>query len=227
MKLAASSGVAACDDRASLLDCNGSVTQFFSVHPDNPQQRLLAQAATLVRDGGLVVFPTDTAYALGCHLGDKRAVDRIRTLRRLDRDHPLTLMCRDLSELSVYARVSDSSFRLLKRLTPGAYTVVLPATREVPRRLVHPKRKTIGLRVPDHPIAQGLLAALGEPLMTTTMQLPGDDLPLAEPELFRDRIAGQVEVILDGGGGGLELTTLIDLTGDVPEVLRQGAGEFE
>lgn len=181
----------------------------------------------LVRDGGLVVFPTDTAYALGCHLGDKRAVDRIRTLRRLDRNHPLTLMCRDLSELSVYARVSDSSFRLLKRLTPGPYTVVLPATREVPRRLVHPKRKTIGLRVPDHPIAQGLLAALGEPLMTTTMQLPGDDLPLAEPELFRDRIAGQVEVILDGGGGGVELTTLIDLTSDVPEVLRLGAGEFE
>jgi tRNA threonylcarbamoyl adenosine modification protein (Sua5/YciO/YrdC/YwlC family) len=202
------------------------VTQYFAVHPTHPQQRLVARAADIVRDGGLAVLPTDATYALGCHLGDKQALDRMRALRRLDKDHLFTLMCRDLSEISLYARVSDANYRIVKHLTPGPFTFVLPATREVPRRLVHAKRKTIGLRVPGDAVAQALLEALGEPMMTTTLRLPDDELPLADPDLFRERLERWVDVVLDAGACGLEPTTVVDLTGDAPEVVRQGAGEF-
>lgn len=202
------------------------MSQFFAVHPTHPQQRLIARACEIIGSGGLAVYPTDTTYALGCHIGDKSALDRIRQIRRLDEGHHFTLACRDLSEIAVYARVSNTSFRLLKQLTPGPFTFLLPATRETPRRLVHPKRKTIGLRVPDHPIAQALLATLGEPMMTTTMQLPGEDLPLSDPEDIRDRVGKVVDVIMDGGACGVLSTTIIDLTGDVPELVRQGLGEF-
>jgi tRNA threonylcarbamoyl adenosine modification protein (Sua5/YciO/YrdC/YwlC family) len=202
------------------------VSQFLSVHPTHPQQRLIARASEIIAGGGLAVYPTDTTYALGCHIGDKAALDRIRQIRRLDEGHHFTLACRDLSEIAVYARVSNSGFRLLKQLTPGPFTFLLPATRETPRRLVHPKRKTIGLRVPDHPIAQALLETLGEPMMTTTMQLPGDELPMTDPEEIRDRLGRQVDVIIDGGTCGVLSTTIIDLTSDAPELVRQGLGQF-
>lgn len=203
------------------------MSQFFSIHPTHPQQRLLVQAAEIVAGGGLVVYPTDTTYALGCHIGDKAALDRIRQIRRLDKHHDLTLVCRDLSELGTYARVDNVAYRILKRLTPGPFTFLLPATREVPRRLVHPKKKTIGLRVPDCPIALGLLEALGEPMMTTTMRLPEDDLPLADPEEIRERLQRSVDLVIDGGFGGVESTTVVDLTVTGGEVVRAGAGEFE
>ena len=201
------------------------MSQIFSVHPTHPQQRLLSQAAEIVARGGLVVYPTDTTYALGCHIGDKNALERVRKIRRLDKNHDLTLICRDLSVLGTYARVDNVAYRILKRLTPGPYTFLLPATREVPRRLVHPKKKTIGLRVPDNPIALGLLDALGEPMMTTTMQLPGDELPLADPEEIRERLEHQVDLVIDGGIGGIEPTTVVDLTVSGGEVVRQGAGQ--
>jgi len=218
-----------CHHKETRLPCNGShnfVSQYLSTHPTHPQQRLLIRAAEIVSAGGLVVYPTETTYALGCHIGDKSALDRIRQIRRLDDGHHFTLACRDLSEIATYARVSNTQFRLLKQYTPGPYTFLLSATRETPRRLVHPKRKTIGLRVPDHPVAQGLLEALGEPMMTTTMQLPGDELPLTDPEDIRDALGKQVDVILAAGGCGVLATTVIDLTGDVPELVRQGLGEF-
>ncbi len=202
------------------------MTQYFSIHPTHPQQRLLARAADIVRRGGLVVYPTEATYALGCQIGDKDAIERIRALRRLDKQHHFTLTCRDLSEIATYARVSDPSFRLLKELTPGPFTFLLPATREVPRRLVHPKKKTIGIRVPDHPIAQGLLEELGAPLMSTTMSLPGDLAPSGDPEDLRDRLRAQVDLIIDGGSCGIVPTTVLDLTGPQPEVIRQGLGEF-
>ena len=203
------------------------LSQYFTVHPTHPQQRLLHQAARIVGRGGLVVYPTDTTYALGCHIGDKAALDRIRQIRRLDRHHNLTLVCRDLSELGSYARVDNAAYRILKRLTPGPFTFLLPATREVPRRLVHPKRKTVGLRVPDCPIALGLLEALGEPMMTTTMRLPDHDLPMVDPEEIRDRLQRSVDLIIDGGPGGVEPTTVVDLTMPGGVVIRQGAGRFE
>jgi tRNA threonylcarbamoyl adenosine modification protein (Sua5/YciO/YrdC/YwlC family) len=203
------------------------LSQFFSVHPTHPQQRLLKQAADIVSRGGLVVYPTDTTYALGCHIGDKNALDRVRQIRRLDKHHDLTLVCRDLSELGTYARVDNAAYRILKRLTPGPYTFLLPATREVPRRMVHPKKKTIGLRVPDNPIALGLLEALGEPMMTTTMRLPDDELPLLDPEEIRERLEHAVDLVIDGGFGGVESTTVVDLTVAGGEVIRAGAGEFD
>ena len=203
------------------------LSQYFSVHPTHPQQRLLHQAAQIVARGGLVVYPTDTTYAMGCHIGDKAALDRIRQIRRLDRHHNLTLLCRDLSELGTFARVDNAAYRILKRLTPGPFTILLPATREVPRRLVHPKRKTVGLRVPDSPVALGLLAALGEPMMTTTMQLPGDELPMVDPEEIRDRLERNVDLIIDSGPGGVEPTTVVDLTVPGGAVIRQGSGVFE
>lgn len=203
------------------------MSQYFSIHPTHPQQRLLAQAAGIVADGGLVVYPTDTTYALGCHIGDKTALDRIRRIRRLDANHDLTLLCRDLSDLGTYARVDNAAYRILKRLTPGPFTFLLPATREVPRRLVHPKKRTIGLRVPDHPIARGLLDALGEPMMTTTMSLPGDELPLADPEEIRERLEHSVDLVIDGGICGVEPTTVVDLTVPGGRVVRQGAGVYE
>jgi tRNA threonylcarbamoyl adenosine modification protein (Sua5/YciO/YrdC/YwlC family) len=203
------------------------LSQYFSIHPTHPQQRLLDQAAAIVTRGGLVVYPTDTTYALGCHIGDKAALERIQQIRRLDKHHHMTLLCRDLSELGTYARVDNTAYRILKRLTPGPFTFLLPATREVPRRLVHPKRKTIGLRVPANPIARGLLEALGEPMMTTTMILPGDELPLVDPEEIRERLERSVDLIIDGGFCGVEQTTVVDLTVPGGEVIRQGAGAYE
>jgi len=195
------------------------------IHPDNPQLRLVRRVADVLRGGGLIAFPTDSAYALGCHLGDKAAVDRIRQIRDLDKHHNFTLMCRDLSELGTYAKVDNQVFRLLKANTPGPYTFILDATSEVPRRLVHPKRKTIGLRVPDHRILQALLAELGEPLMSVTLILPGATEPLADPDDIRDCLERQIEVLVDGGYCAVEPTTVIDLSAETPELLRRGAGD--
>jgi tRNA threonylcarbamoyl adenosine modification protein (Sua5/YciO/YrdC/YwlC family) len=203
------------------------VSQYFSIHPTDPQSRLIGQAAEIVAAGGLVAYPTDTTYALGCHIGDKQALDRIRQLRRLDKHHHLTLMCRDLSDLSLYARVDNTSYRILKRLTPGPFTFLLPATREVPRRLVNPKRKTIGLRVPGSAIAAALLDALGEPMMSTTMRLPDDDLPMSDPFEIRSRLEHNLDLVIDGGSCGVVPTTVVDLTRAGGEVVRQGLGEFE
>lgn len=203
------------------------MTQYFSVHPTHPQRRLLAQAADIVRSGGVIVYPTDSTYALGCHIGDKDALDRIRAIRRLDTLHHFTLVCRDLSELSNFARVDNTSYRILKHYTPGPFTFLLHASREVPRRLVHPKRRTIGIRVPNHVIAQELLEVLAEPLMSTSLILPGTALPLTDPEEIRDRLDHQVDLIIDGGACGLTATTVVDLTETPPVVVRPGLGVFE
>lgn len=203
------------------------MAQFLTIHPDNPQQRLIDQAVDVLRRGGLIVYPTDSAYALGCHIGDKMALDRIRALRQLNKDHNFTLMCRDLSELATYARVNNADFRLIKAHTPGPYTFILNATSEVPRRLMHPKRKTIGMRVPNNAIALALMERLGEPLMSSSLILPGDDLPLTDPYDIRQVLEHQVELIIDGGFCGLEPTSVIDLTGDVPQVTRVGCGPVE
>lgn len=202
------------------------MAQFFQIHPENPQARLISQAVDIIRRGGLVVYPTDSAYALGCHIGDKMALDRIRAMRQLDKHHNFTLMCRDLSELATFARVDNQVFRLLKNLTPGPYTFILEGTAEVPRRLMHPKRKTIGLRVPDNPIALALMEELGEPLMTSSLLLPGDEFPLSDPYDIRDSLEHHVELIIDGGYCGIEPTTVVDLTGNAPELIRQGKGDF-
>jgi tRNA threonylcarbamoyl adenosine modification protein (Sua5/YciO/YrdC/YwlC family) len=202
------------------------MAQFFQIHPENPQQRLIAQAVDIIRKGGIVVYPTDSAYALGCHIGDKDALDRIRAMRQLDKNHNFTLMCRDLSELATYARVDNTVYRLIKNHTPGAYTFILEATAEVPRRLMHPKRKTIGLRVPDNPIALSLMQELGEPIMTSSLLMPGDEYPMADPYDIRDAIGNHVDLIIDGGYCGMETTTIIDLTGDTPQLIRQGKGDF-
>lgn len=201
------------------------MSQFFQIHPDNPQPRLVNQAANIIRAGGVVAYPTDSAYALGCQLGDKSALERIRRIRRLDDNHNFTLVCRDLSELGTYARVSNTAFRLIRNHTPGPYTFILKATDEVPRRLLHPKRRTIGLRVPENRIALALLEALGEPLMSVTLILPGDELPMTDPELIRERLQHDVDLVIDGGACGPEPTTVIDLADDVPVVLRQGRGD--
>jgi len=203
------------------------MTQYLVIHPDNPQQRLLAKAAERIRDGGLVVVPTDSCYALGCHLGDKAAVDRIRDIRRVDDRHHLTLMCRDLSEIAQYAKVDNVQYRLLKATTPGSYTFILEGTKELPRRLLHPKRKTIGLRVPAHPVALALLEELNEPLLTTTLLLPGDEEPMTEGWEIRDRMDGEVDLILDGGHCGILPTTVVDLTSSSPELIRAGRGALE
>ena len=202
------------------------MSQYLVIHPTHPQARLVRRAAEVVRDGGVVVYPTDSTYAVGCHLGDKVAVDRIRALRRLRNDHYFTLVCRDLSELATYARVDNSSYRIIKRSLPGPFTFVLPATREVPRRLVHRHRKTIGLRVPDNVIAQALLAALNEPMISTTLLLPGEELPVSDVGERRDDLAHAVDVIVDGGAGGVHPTTVVDLTVDEVQVIRQGVGVF-
>ena len=201
------------------------MAQLFSVHPQNPQRRLIEQAAEQVRTGAVIVYPTDSCYALGCHLGDKAAVQRIRDIRQVDEQHHLTLVCRDLSEISQYARVDNRQFRLLKSATPVSYTFILEATREVPRRLQHPKRATIGLRIPDHPVAQALLAALDEPLISATMVLPEDVLPLNDAVEIRARLERRVDLVLDSGSCGVEPTTVVDLTGEVPVVTRVGKGD--
>lgn len=203
------------------------MAQFFSIHPENPQQRLVDQAVEVLRRGGLIVYPTDSAYALGCQIGDKMALDRIRALRQLDKHHNFTLMCRDLSELATYARVTNADFRLLKSHTPGPYTFILNATSEVPRRLMHPKRRTIGMRVPNNPIALALMERLGEPLMSSSLIMPGDLLPLTDPYEIRDLLEHQVELVIDGGFCGLEPTTVVDMTEEVPKVTRVGCGPVD
>ncbi len=203
------------------------MAQFFTVHPENPQARLMKQAADIIRSGGIVAYPTDSAYALGCHLGDKVALDRIRAIRSLDKDHNFTLMCRDLSELAAYARVDNQTFRLLKAHTPGPYTFILPATSEVPRRLMHPKRKTIGIRVPANPIALSLIEELGEPIMSVTLILPNDALPLTDPYDIRESLEHQVELVIDGGYCGMEMTSVIDLSDEAPKLIRKGMGSLE
>ncbi|UAW97353.1 threonylcarbamoyl-AMP synthase [Halopseudomonas nanhaiensis] len=203
------------------------MSQFFSIHPDNPQPRLIRQAADIIRAGGVIAYPTDSAYALGCHLGDKNALERIRRLRQLDDKHNFTLVCRDLSELGVYAKVDNVVFRLLKANTPGPYTFILNATTEVPRRLMHPKRRTIGLRIPDHQITLALLEALGEPMMSVTLMLPGDELPLNDPQDINDRLGKQLDLIIDGGACNLEPTTVVSLENGDVEVLRVGLGDPE
>lgn len=203
------------------------MAQFFQIHPENPQSRLISQAVEIIKKGGLVVYPTDSAYALGCGIGEKDALERIRTLRKLDKHHNFTLVCRDLSELATYARVSNSAFRLLKSHTPGAYTFILEGTAEVPRRMLHPKRKTIGLRVPDNPIALALLEELGEPLMTSSLIMPGDEYPLSDPYDIRETLEHHVDLVIDGGYCGLEATTVVDLTDDTAQLIRQGKGVYE
>jgi tRNA threonylcarbamoyl adenosine modification protein (Sua5/YciO/YrdC/YwlC family) len=200
------------------------VAQYFQIHPTHPQARLIKRAVELVRDGAVIVYPTDSSYALGCHLGDKAAAERIRRIRRLDDDHNFTLVCRDLSELAQYARVSNSDFRVLKAHTPGPYTFILPATREVPRRLQHPKRKTIGLRVPDHPIALALLAELNEPLMSVTVLFQNDDMPPSDAQEIRERLEHEVDAVIDGGFCGADPTTIVVLEDGAATVTRAGKG---
>jgi len=203
------------------------MSQFLQIHPENPQARLIQRAVEIIRDGGVVVYPTDSGYALGCHIGDKEAMERIRAIRKLDDKHHFTLVCRDLSELSTYAKVDNSAYRLIKRLTPGPYTFLLMATREVPRRLQHAKRKTIGLRVPDNVIAQSLLAALGEPIMSTTLIMPGDEMPLTDPYDIREILEHSVDLVIDGGYCGIEPTTVLDMASDPPAVVRLGKGDVQ
>lgn len=201
------------------------MSQYFKVHPVNPQARLLHRAAEIIRDGGVVVYPTDSSYALGWHLGDKNALERVRRLRGIERDHDFTLACRDLSDISIYARVENAAYRLLKSLTPGPYTFVLKATHELPKRLQDPKKRSIGIRVPDNEIAQMLIGTLGEPLMSSTLLLPGDSLPMTEPEDIRDRLARQVDLIIDGGHCGVEPTSVLDLSGEELVIVRRGKGD--
>ena len=200
------------------------MAQFFSIHPDNPQLRLIRQAAAIVRAGGIIAYPTDSCYALGGQLGDKNVMTRIRAIRQVDEHHHFTLMCRNLTEISHYAKVDNGQYRLLKASTPGCYTFIFQATREVPRRLQHPKRNTIGLRIPDHAVVQALLAELNEPLLSSTLILPGDEFPLNDAGEIRDRLEHHVELVLDSGACGLEMSTVIDLTGDTPMLTRLGKG---
>ena len=201
------------------------MSQYFVIHPETPQPRLIRQAAEIIRAGGVVVYPTDATYALGCLIGDKDAMERIRRIRGLDESHQLTLVCRDLSEIASYAKVGNAHYRLLKAMTPGPYTFILAATKQVPRRVQHPKRKTIGIRVPDNAILQALLTELREPLMSTTLQLPGDEEPLNDPYEVRQRLEKLVDLIIDGAFGDLEPTTVVDLSEDVPRVVRVGRGD--
>ena len=203
------------------------MARYLSIHPDDPQHRLLSQAAEVLRSGGVVAIPTDSCYALGCCLGDKDALERIRRIREVDDRHHLTLMCRDLSEIAQFARVDNTQYRLLKATTPGSYTFILEGTKELPRRVLHPKRKTIGLRVPANKVALALLEELGEPLLTTTLMLPGDEAPLTEGWEIQDRLDDLIELILDGGHCGIEPTTVIDLTRLPPELVRAGRGVLE
>ena len=200
------------------------MSPLFQIHPDNPQQRLIRGAVELLRQGGVIVYPTDSCYALGCQIGDKDALEQMRRIRQVDDKHYFTLMCRDMAEMSTYANIDNVAYRLIKNLTPGPYTFIMPAMKLVPKRLLHPKRKTVGVRVPDNAIAQALLAELGEPILSTTLLLPGEGDPINDPYDIRDTIGNQVQLIIDGGFCGLEATTVVDLIGDVPEVVRQGKG---
>mgnify|MGYP000188557962 CR=1 FL=1 len=201
------------------------MAQYFQIHPDNPQARLIRQAVTILRDGGVIAYPTDSGYALGCHIGDKAAQERIARIRDLDDRHNFTLVCRDLSEIAVYARVGNADYRLLRTHTPGPYTFILPATREVPRRLQNPRRKTIGLRVPKHAIIDALLSDLNEPILSSTLILPGDELPLADADEIRARLEHAVDLVIDGGHCGPQPTTVVELSDGVARVLRHGRGD--
>lgn len=201
------------------------MAKLIEIHPDNPQARGVAEIVETIRDGGLIAYPTDSSYAFGCHIGDKRAMDRIRRIRRTDKNHNFTLVCSDLSEIGTYARVDNWAYRLIKAMTPGPYTFILPATREVPKRLQHPKRRTIGLRVPDHTLVRAMLKALGEPIMSSTLLLPGDELPLTDANDIQERIGHEIDLIIDAGPTGIEPTSVIDLSEGTARVLRVGRGD--
>jgi len=203
------------------------MSQYFEIHPDNPQARLIKQAVEIINKGGVIIYPTDSSYAIGCHLGDKKAMDKIRMIRQLDKDHNFTLVCRDLSEISHYAQVDNMNYRLMKTLTPGPYTFILPATREVPKRLLNPKRKTIGIRVPDNAVCTALLTELDQPLMSSTLSLPNEEYPLTDPYQIRLQLESVVDLIIDGGYSGHEPTTVVNLINDKPEILRQGLGSAD
>lgn len=205
---------------------NPAMARIVEIHPDDPQPRIIAEVVASIRRGGLIAYPTDSSYALGCHIGDKRAMDKIRQIRRTDKNHNFTLVCSDLSEISTYARIDNWAYRLIKALTPGPYTFILTATREVPKRLQHAKRRTIGLRVPDHRVVRAMLMSHGEPIMSSTLSLPGDDLPLTDVEEIERRIGHQIDIIVNAGTTGIEPTSVLDLTGDSPEVLRIGRGDL-
>lgn len=202
------------------------MSQFFEIHPDNPQQRLIQQAVTILRQGGVIAYPTDSAYALGCCVGEKKAVERIKRIRNLDDKHNFTLMCADLSELSVYAKVDNTVFRMLKNTTPGPYTFILNATSEVPRLLLHPKRRTIGLRVPDHTLTRALLSELEAPMMSVTLIMPNEDLPLFDAETIQERLGKLVDLVIDGGACSIEPTTVVDLCSGAPVITREGRGDL-
>lgn len=204
---------------------NKIMSQFFQIHPDNPQNRLIEQVVDILRGGGVIVYPTDSGYALGCCVGDKSAQDVIRDIRRVNKEHNFTIVCRDLTDIATYAKVGNIAFRLIKTLTPGPYTFILPATRDVPRRLQNPKRKTIGLRIPDNNIAQAIIASLGEPLMSSTLILPGEESPMTDPYDIRQTLEHVVDLVIDGGFCGFEPTTVVGLEDDVPQLLRQGQGD--
>ena len=201
------------------------MAQFFQIHPDNPQLRLIHQAVEIIRQGGLVIYPTDSSYALGCHIGDKAAMDRIRRIRRLDDKHNFTLVCRDLAEIYTYAKVGNQQYRMLKNLTPGPYTFIHRATKQVPRRLLCGKRKTIGIRIPDNRVTHTILVELGEPLMSSTLILPGDEMPLTDPYEMRDILGHDVDLVIDGGYCGFEPTTVVDMVDESPVVVREGKGD--
>lgn len=201
------------------------MSQYFEIHPDNPQLRLVRQAVNIVNEGGVIVYPTDSCYALGCHIGDKTAMERIRDIRRVDAKHNFTLMCRDLSDISMYSRVDNSTYRLLKTLTPGPFTFILQATNEVPRRLQNPKRKTIGIRVPDNAIAQMLLDELGQPMMSSTLIMPGEDMPMTDPYEMREALEHHVDLVIDGGNCGFEATTVVVIDKSGIDVTRHGKGD--
>ncbi len=202
------------------------MAKLLTIHPENPQARYISQAVDIIRRGGLVAYPTDSAYALGCHIGDKMALDRIRGIRQLDKNHNFTLVCRDLSEIATYAKVNNQVFRMIKAYTPGPFTFILESTSETPRRLKHPKRKTIGLRIPDNAIALALLEALDEPMMSSTLIMPSDSQPLTDPYDIRETLHHQLELVIDGGFCGMEATTVVDMTGEEPVIARQGCGIF-
>jgi tRNA threonylcarbamoyl adenosine modification protein (Sua5/YciO/YrdC/YwlC family) len=200
-------------------------SRYIEIHPKDPQPRLINQAVEIIREGGVVVYPTDSSYALGCHIGDKAAMERISRIRQIDRHHHFTLVCRDLSEISKYARVSNQQYRTLKAFTPGAYTFLLEATRETPKRLQNPKRRTIGIRVPDHPVPRGILEELAEPIMSSTLIMPGEEMPMSDGLEIQERLYHLVDAVIDGGNCGLEPTSVIDLAGPAPIVVRQGKGD--
>ncbi|MCP5091153.1 MAG: threonylcarbamoyl-AMP synthase [Gammaproteobacteria bacterium] len=201
------------------------MAKLIEIHPTDPQPRRVKAIVEIIRDGGLIAYPTDSSYAFGCHIGDKRAIDRIHRIRRTDKKHNFTLICADLSEISTYARVDNWAYRMIKSMTPGPYTFVLRATREVPKRLQNPKRRTIGLRVPDHRLVKAMLEALGEPIMSSTLLLPGDDMPLTDPLEIEERIGHEVDAIIAAGPAGIEPTTVLDLSNDTVEILRVGRGD--